>query len=133
MSGCIWFKERDKILKCDHVDCGNIEKVWLPYIIRERPIVLKSHPYCIHCGMVKNIGSDRAVGSGYFINALSQMEKYLKLPGSSVRMRLVAKDLENIEDFEDNYSMTKYAQEKTFINIIKKYYKLPDRTIQKFL
>ena len=83
--------------------------------------------------MVKNIGSDRAVGSGYFINALSQMEKYLKLPGSSVRMRLVAKDLEKIEDFEDNYSMTKYAKEKTFINIIKKYYQLPDTTIQKFL
>ncbi|KAB2946175.1 MAG: hypothetical protein MPEBLZ_00362 [Candidatus Methanoperedens nitroreducens] len=120
-------------MKCEHVDCGNIEKVWLPYIIRERPIVLKSHPYCIHCGMVKNIGSDRAVGSGYFINALSQLEKHLKLPGSSVRMRLVAKDLENIEDFEDNYSMTKFAQEKIFINIIKKYYKLPDGIIQKFL
>ena len=83
--------------------------------------------------MVKNIGPDRAVGAGYFINALSQMEKHLKLPGSSVRMRLVAKELENIEDFEDNYSMTKYAQEKTFIHIIKKYYHLPDRIIQQFL
>ncbi|MFZ3385352.1 MAG: hypothetical protein WA144_15640 [Candidatus Methanoperedens sp.] len=83
--------------------------------------------------MVKNIGSDRAVGSGYFINALSQMEKNLRLPGSSVRMRLVAKELENIEDFEDNYSMTKYAQEKTFIKIIKKYYMLPERVIQQYL
>lgn len=126
-------EKEDQILKCDHVDCGNIEKVWLPYSIRERPIVLRSHPYCIHCGMVKNIGSDRAVGSGYFINALSQIEKHLRIPGSSVRMRLVAKELENIEDFEDNYSMTKYAQEKTFINIIKKYYHIPDSTIQKFL
>lgn len=120
-------------MKCDHVDCGNIEKVWLPYSIREHPVVLRSHPYCIHCGMVKNIGSDRAVGSGYFINALSQMEKNLRLPGSSVRMRLVAKELENIEDFEDNYSMTKYAQEKTFIKIIKKYYMLPERVIQQYL
>jgi len=120
-------------LKCDHVDCGNTEKVWLPYIIREHPIVLKSHPYCIHCGMVKNIGPDRAVGIGYFINALSRMEKYFKLPGSSVRMRLIVKELQNIEDFEDDYSMSKYSQEKIIINIIKKYYDIPDRIIQQFL
>ena len=120
-------------MKCDHVDCGNTEKVWLPYVLRERPIVLKSYPYCIRCGMVKNIGSDRAKGTGYFINALSHMEKHLKIPGSSVRMRLVAKDLEKVEDFEDSYSMSRYAQEKIIIEIIKKYYNLPDRTIQQFL
>jgi len=83
--------------------------------------------------MVKNIGSDRAVSKGYFINALSHMEKNLKLPGSSVRMRLVVKELENVEDFEDYYSMSKYAQEKIFIKLIKKYYNLPDRTIQQFI
>ncbi len=126
-------KERGKILKCDHVDCGNTEKVWLPYVLRERPIVLKSHPYCIQCGMVKNIGSDRAKGTGYFINALSLMEKHLKIPGSSVRMRLVVKELEKIDDFEDAYSMSKYAQEKIFIEIIKKFYNLQDRTILQFL
>ncbi len=122
-----------KNLKCDHVDCGNTEKVWLPYMVRERLIVLKSHPYCIHCGIVKNIGSDRAAGIGYFINALSQMEKHLKLPGSSVRIRLIIKDLEKIEDFDDTYSMSKYAQEKVFISTVKRYYQIPDRTIKQFL
>lgn len=102
-------------------------------MIRERPIVLKPHPYCTRCGMVKNIGSDRAAGTGYFINALALMEKHLKLPGSTVRMRLVSKELEEIDDFEDAYSMSKYAQEKIFIDIIKKYYNLPDRTIRQFL
>ncbi len=83
--------------------------------------------------MVKNIGSDRATGRGYFINIISQIEKYLKLPGASVRMRLIVKDLEKIEDFDDAYSMSKYAQEKIFISIIKKYYPIPDTTIQQFL
>lgn len=83
--------------------------------------------------MVRNIGSDRAKGTGYFINALSHMEKHLKMPGSSVRMRLVAKELEKVDDFEDAYSMSKYAQEKIFIDIIKKYYNLPDKTIQQFI
>jgi hypothetical protein len=120
-------------LKCDHVDCGSNEKVWLSYIVREHTIGLKSHPFCIHCGMVKNISSDRAKSKGYFINVISQIEKHLKIPGSSVRMRLVVKDLEKIEDFDDAYSMSKYAQEKTFISIVKKYYQISDRTIQQFL
>ncbi len=83
--------------------------------------------------MVKNIGSDRALGRGYFINVISQIEKYLKIPGSSVRMRLVVKELEKIEDFDDIYSMSRYAQEKIFISIVKKHYQITDRTIQQFL
>jgi hypothetical protein len=83
--------------------------------------------------MVRNIGPDRAVGKGYFINVLSQIEKYLKGPGSSVRMRLVVQDLKKIEDFDDAYSMSKYNQEKIFINILKKYYQIPERTVQQFL
>ena len=82
--------------------------------------------------MVKNITPDRAVGIGYFINVLSRIDKHLKIPGSSVRMRLAVKDLEKIEDFEDKYSMSKFAQEKVFISIVKKYYHIPDRTIQQF-
>lgn len=120
-------------MKCDHIDCGNTEKVWLPHIIREQTTGLKSHPFCIRCGIVKNIGSDRAKGMGYFINVISLIEKYLKKSGSSVRMRLVVKELEKIDDFEDAYSMSKYAQEKVFTGIIKKYYQIPDRTIQQFL
>jgi hypothetical protein len=120
-------------LRCDHINCGSTEKVWLPYIVREHTIGLKSHPFCIRCGMVKNIGSDRATSIGYFINVISQIEKHIKIPGSSVRMRQVVKDLEKIEDFEDEYSMSKYAQEKIFIDIVKKYYQIPDGTIQMFL
>ena len=120
-------------LKCEHLDCGNHEKVWLPHIIREDMCGLKSHPYCIKCGIVKNIGSDRAKGIGYFINVLSRLEKHLKLPGSTVRMRLSVKELEKLEDFEDIYSMSKHTQEKVFTSVVKKYYQIPDNTIQHFL
>jgi hypothetical protein len=82
--------------------------------------------------MVKNLSPDRAIGIGYFINVLSRIDKHLKIPGSSVRMRLVVKDLEKIEDFEDGYSMSKFTQEKVFISIIKKYYNITDRTIRQF-
>jgi len=102
-------------------------------VIREHSYALISHPFCTECGMVKNISPDRAVGIGYFINVLSRIDKHLKIPGSSVRMRLAVKDLEKIEDFEDKYSMSKYAQEKKFICTIKKYYKIDERTIEQFL
>lgn len=121
------------MVKCEHLDCGNSEKVWLPYMVRDHPKGLKSHPFCLKCGMIKNIGSDRAVGTGYFFNVISRIEKQFKIPGSSVRMRLVAKELEKIDDFDDGYSMSKYLQEKVFIEIIKKYYRIPDRSIEQFL
>lgn len=121
------------MVRCKHLDCGKTEKIWLPYAVKEHFLGLQSHPYCIHCGMVRNITSDRSKGIGYFINVISNIDKYLKTPGASVRMRLAVKELQQIEDFEDSYSMSKYAQEIAFINIIKKYYKLPERTIKQFL
>lgn len=120
-------------MKCKHLDCVNSEKIWLPYTIRELSFGLQSHPFCIRCGMVRNITSDRSKSIGYFINVISNLNKHIKTPGASVRMRLAVKELQQIEDFEDNYSMSKYVQEKTFINIIKKYYKIPERTIIQFL
>ncbi|GFO95928.1 nucleoside-diphosphate-sugar epimerase [groundwater metagenome] len=34
---------------------------------------LKSHPYCIQCGMIKNISSDRERPLGYYMNILSHL------------------------------------------------------------
>ncbi|HEY9246656.1 MAG TPA: hypothetical protein VIO11_07420 [Candidatus Methanoperedens sp.] len=120
-------------MKCDHAECSSIEKVWLPYIVRERQNGLKPHLFCTRCGMIKNIGPDKSIGRGYYINIVSKIEKHLNIPGSAVRMRLVAKELEKIEDFDDSFSMSRYNQEKIFINIVKKHYQIPDRTIQQFL
>ena len=120
-------------MKCDHIECASIEKVWLPHLLGEHPKGLKSHPFCIRCGMIKNIGPDKAKGKGYFINVISKIEKHIKIPGSTVRMRLVVKELEKIEDFSDLFSMSKYNQDKVFISIIKKYYQIPNRIIQQFL
>ncbi len=70
---------------------------------------------------------------GYYINVISHIEKHMNIPGKSVRMRIAVRELEKIDDFEDSYSMTRYAQEKIFINIIKKLYQIPERTIEQFL
>lgn len=111
-------------MSCDHKLCGNIQKVWLPYEVRGLMKGLKSHPYCLLCGAVKNISSDRAKPIGYFMNILSN------LPVTKVQTRLIAKSLEGLEDFEDAFSISSFIQEQIFINIVKKYSSLPEHTIK---
>ncbi|MDD5474851.1 MAG: hypothetical protein PHU34_12020 [Candidatus Methanoperedens sp.] len=85
---------------------------------------LKSHPYCIKCGAVKNISSDRAKPSGYFMNILSH------LPVTKVQVRLIAKDIEELGDFDDGFSISSFLQEQIFINLVKKYSSLSEFTIK---
>jgi len=99
---------------CKHESCGAAEKVWLPYEFEGRSRGLKPHSYCIHCGGVKNISSDRAKPMGYYTNILARM------PITKVQMRLIIKELESM-DFEDAYSMTGSEQEKVFSSVVQKY------------
>jgi len=103
-------------IRCKHESCGAGEKVWLPYEFEGRSRGLKPHPYCIHCGVVKNISPDRAKPLGYYVNELA------KMPITKVQMRLIIKELEAL-GFDDTYSMTGSAQEEIFRRVILKYCK----------
>lgn len=111
-------------MACEHKLCGNIQKVWLPYEFRGNMKGLKSHPYCVLCGAVKNISSDRARPLGYFMNIISS------LPVTKVQTRLIAKDMEAIGDFEDAFSISSFMQERIFINVVKKYSGLSEQAIK---
>lgn len=111
-------------MTCDHKLCGNIQKVWLPYVVRGHLRGLKSHPYCLKCGAVKNISSDRAKSIGYFMNILSNLSL------SKVQTRLIAKDMEDLGDFDDAFSASSYVQEQIFINLVKKYSGLSEYIIK---
>lgn len=105
---------------CIHESCGNIDKVWLPFVVNDTMCGLKAHPYCVQCGAVKNISADRPKKAAYYINLLSKFDKR-EVKMTKVQTRLIVKELESIKDFEDAYSMTRQAQEKTFINIVRNY------------
>lgn len=85
---------------------------------------LKSHPYCLNCGAIKNISSDRARSLGYFMNILSH------LPVTKVQTRLIAKEMGDLGDFDDGFSFSSFLQEKIFIAIVKKYSSLSEHTIK---
>ena len=97
-----------------HESCGVTENIWLPYKYEGRSRGLKPHPYCIHCGMVKNISPDRAKPMGYYTNMLARMSI------TKVQMRLIVKELECI-CFDDPYSLTRSDQEKVFNQVVQKY------------
>jgi hypothetical protein len=97
-----------------HESCGVTENIWLPYKYEGRSRGLKPHPYCIHCGMVKNISTDRAKPMGYYTNMLARMSI------TKVQMRLIVKELECI-CFDDPYSLTRSDQEKVFNHVVQKY------------
>jgi polynucleotide 5'-kinase involved in rRNA processing len=105
---------------CVHKSCGSTDKVWLPFEINNRILGLKPHSYCIHCGIIKSISTDKPKKTAYYINIFTNIDKSI-LKITKVQTRLIVKELESIEDFEDVYSMTRQAQENIFIKIVQNY------------
>ncbi len=116
---------------CLHRSCGASEKVWLPVEFKSRAIGLKPHPYCLDCGVIKNISPDRPRKLGFYINVISSISRFHRI--SQAQVRLIVNELLAVEDFEDGYCMTSAAQEKIFIAIVRKYCNLSEGIIRSFL
>jgi hypothetical protein len=99
---------------CKHESCGVKENIWLPYRYDGLSRGLKSHPYCIRCGVVKNISADKAKPMGYYTNRLARMSI------TKVQVWLIVKELEHT-CFDDPYSLTRSDQEKVFNQVVQKY------------
>jgi hypothetical protein len=118
-------------MKCEHKSCGCKEKVWLPYISREVEYGLKSHPYCVHCGAIKNTSTDMPRRIGHYINILSKIRKIFRI--SDAQVRLIINELSSKEGFEDPYWTTGFAQEKMFLASLKKYCNIQETAIRSLL
>lgn len=113
----------------EHVDCGHEEMVWLPPSsaeVEQRPLVRKS--FCLKCGLVRNVGSDRARPIGYWTSAIVRIRNALerehrrspgaiaKLPAAQVR--LILRAMIATPGFDDPYAMTKSAQVELVLRAI---------------
>jgi dsDNA-specific endonuclease/ATPase MutS2 len=123
---------REKIMICTHEDCEYEKRVWLP-INTDASETLK-HPFCKHCGAVRNLSRDRATDLGYFMNILSLMKRSnRKKIITDVQIRLISKELMGVDDFNDKYWMRRSIQEALFISAVNKYCKLSQNYIKSFL
>jgi len=68
---------------------------------------------------------------GYWTDVLSRISKQFKI--TQAQKRLVVKELEAYDGFDDVYSMTLNAQQKIFVNAVKKHFNLMEQTIYSFL
>lgn len=117
-------------MSCNHNNCGDKEKVWLPHKYHGLECGLRPHLYCTQCGMVKIASLDRPRRLGYYINIVAGLAKEFKI--AKVQIRLIAKELQNL-GIDDIYGIDKRIQERIFVETMRKYSNLPEQAIRKFL
>jgi len=107
------------------------KKDWLPI----KNGVLRLHPHCKKCGVVKDTSSDTGKKLGYFVNALHKLKSYLDSRGyklSQAQMRLILMEFER-EGYADIYSVSFSLQKEAFVKIVKKYVKVSEDVIREFI
>lgn len=108
------------------------DKEWLPSLNG----ILRPHPCCANCGVVKNISHDKAKEMGYYVNVLSKIRQYLWKRGfklSKAQLRLILKELEGAEGFSDSYWVRSSVQKSIFIRAVGKYSSLSPSFVESFL
>ena len=106
------------MVSCSHKSCGREKQVWLPtidYLGSE----VNLHPWCIHCGVVKNISDDKAHKLGYWTNILSKISYLYSI--KKVQKRIITRELSSHEYFTDIYCISGSIQRKIFNEIVTKY------------
>jgi hypothetical protein len=110
------------------------EKIWLPRLDNN---ILVPHPICSRCGFVKNVTSDKGRRLGYYINVLYgikegiEKKKIGKL--TEIQIRLISKELEKKDAFQDPYSIKGSAQDRLFVEAVKKYSCLAHSLVESFI
>jgi hypothetical protein len=114
---------------CPHSSCGREKKVWLPMDHFDNDIDL--HPWCIHCGVIKNISDDRGRKLGYWMNILSRISRRYSL--KQVQRRCIAKNLVECEGFDDLYFIKWSVQKQLFMTVVNKYSKIDLNSLESFI
>ncbi len=118
--------DRDMFKECSH---DSTDDDWLPLLREKSEMTLALHPYCRECGLVRNVGPDRPRKLGFYLDKLSELERYLEKEDSKggqnklteSQKRLITKEIEEHEVFNDLYGVMASTQREKFIEAIQKY------------
>ena len=117
---------------CLHESCSRENNMWLPLPKDDQYRTdLKLHPWCKHCGLVKNISDDRPHELGYWTNILSRIGNrfYLK----QIQKRMISKELTSNKWFNDLYGITGSSQKNLFKKIVNKYCNINTQSIDSLI
>ena len=115
---------------CEHKISGSREKIWLPYYFEGRERGLKPHPYCIECGLVKNLSSEKPRSIGYFMNIIAELGTRHKI--AQIQTRLIALEMERLA-LDDKFGMDRMQQEDLFVEIATRILNIPARAVYEHL
>lgn len=103
---------------CTHESCGLEDRIWVPVDTNLFSEAAR-HPWCIHCGQIKNIAEDPGKKPGYWQNILARIIRKYDL--TQVQKRLILKALDATDGFYDTYAITKENQKIHFFKTVEKY------------
>jgi hypothetical protein len=111
---------------CEHKISGSREKIWLTYYFEGRDRGLKPHPYCIECGLIKNLSSEKPLSIGYFMNVIAELGIRHKI--AQIQTRLIAQEMERLA-LDDKFGMDRKQQEDLFVEITTRILNVPARAV----
>ena len=111
---------------CEHKISGSREKIWLTYYFEGRERGLKPHPYCIECGLIKNLSSEKPLSIGYFMNIIGELGIRHKI--AQIQTRLIALEMERLA-LDDKFGMDRKQQEDLFVEITTRILNVPARAV----
>ena len=112
---------------CDHESCGREQYVWFPTNSSLHAEVRK-HPWCKHCGVLKNISDDQPKKMGYWTNILARIRSEFQL--THVQTRLISVSLKNHDAFNDLYGNSFTSQKEVFSEMVTKYTKCSKKELE---
>lgn len=105
---------------------------WLPI---EGNGVLAHHPYCSDCGLVRAVGSNRAVDLGGLVNLMARLYRALREGGHKIteaQRRLVMARLRSA-GADDSFGLTRASQQRLVSKVIGGALGLPAAVVETYL
>jgi hypothetical protein len=116
---------------CEHEESHSDHSIWVKPSPSERiHSPAQKRPYCKKCGTFKYLGSAPTKKMGFYINILNEVQrkidvldkrKITKHRLTQVQMRLILKELNADDEFNDRFSNNRYNQWNRFKEVLKKY------------
>ena len=119
-------EETEEEVLDEHNPAPPTERIWMP-VYQDEDKKLAKHDWCLDTGIIKNLSGEEAKPKGFYVSVLNKMKYILehdlghsrgapKFPASQIK--LIIKDLDNIDGFYDKWWRTESSQLEAFIRVV---------------
>ena len=119
-------EETEEEVLNEHNPAPPTERIWMP-VYQDEDKKLAKHDWCLDTGIIKNLSGEEAKPKGFYVSVLNKMKYILendlghsrgapKFPDSQIK--LILKDLDNIDGFYDKWWRTESSQLEAFIRVV---------------